>query len=203
MAFGRKFAAMRRRFARSRARSRVRARTAVRAALVAGACAALAGLAVAGAWAYLAGSDAASNRFTPGSTTIEIVETFPDDPPAIEQGSTEKVVTVRNTGSAACFVRAIVEFSDSAAEGYASFAPNTAAWTERQADGYYYYRSALAVGQTTEALISSIEVGAAPPDGYRDFDVIVHAESAQATDPSTGEHYPDGPSAFAALESTA
>lgn len=190
----------RRKAARRTARERTAsARNGARAALAFAAAAALAGVCVAGAHAYLSDADSAENRFTVASTSIEIVETFPDDPPVIEEGSVEKTVTVTNTGTGPCYVRAIVELSDSAAEAYASFSVNTEAWTEKQPDGYHYYRSPLPVGASTNPLITAVDIGAAPPDGYRDFDVVVHAESAQAKDPATGKDYPDGQSAFAAI----
>lgn len=187
-----------RRYAHRVARAGKRRR--LKAAGAAVAFVAAASLFVASSYAINVSADDATNTLSIAGNSIEIVEAFPDEPPVIEQGSIEKVVTVANTGTAACFVRARIELSDSAAESYASFSVDMTSWTEKQPDEWYYYRSALPVGSATSPLISSVDIGEAPASGYEDFDVIVQAESAQAKDPSTGSFYPDAQSAFAALD---
>lgn len=174
------------------------ARLRLRSVFAALSIAAVSCLSLTSAYAFLSSQDDAANAFTVSSTSIEINEDFPDSPPIIEQGSVTKVVSIENTGTGACFVRAIVELSDSSASAYASFDVNDEAWTEKKPDGYHYYREALPVGAITEPLITSVDISEKPAEGYQSFDVIVHAEGAQATDPATGQLYPDGPAAFAA-----
>ena len=92
-----------------------------------------------------------------------------------------------------------LELTDDDALEYAELGILSEAWTDKFDDGYYYTIAPLEAGETTPPLLDGVTIGAAPNGGYRDFGIIVYAESAQATDPSTGTRYASGIDAFAAL----
>lgn len=176
-----------------------RARHAMRTVLALAAAASLSALAVASAYAFAFDVDSERNMFSVATTSIAINEDFPDAPPKIAEGSIPKRVAIENTGGGACFVRVAVELSDADAAAFASFEINEGPWSAVQPDGFSYYRAPLAPDSETEPIIEAVAIGPEPPDGYTAFDVVVLAESVQASDPSTGRSYPDGPTAFAAI----
>ena len=49
-------------------------------------------------------------------------------------------------------------------------------WSRRQKDGYYYYHRALAAGETTEPLFTTLSA----KKDLKDFRIIVYSESVQA-----------------------
>ncbi len=184
---------------RASRRRRMKART-VGGAIAAAAAAGV--VAVGAAAAFLSDHDSARNTLSIAANDIEIVEAFPDPPALVEEGEVEKVVQIRNTGTAACFVRVAIELTDDQAASYVELGIGSDAWTEKLADGFYYAAEPLEAGGITPPLLDGVFIGAEPDGGYGDFGIVVHAESAQATDPVTGAPYPDGPSAFAALAET-
>lgn len=176
-----------------------RARRIIRAVLALAAAASLSALAVASVYAFAFDVDRESNAFSVATTSIAINEDFPDVPPKIAQGLIPKRVAIENTGGGACFVRVAVELSNADAAAFASFEINEEHWSTVQPDGFSYYHKPLEPGGETEPIIEAVAIGPKPPDGYTSFDVVVVAESVQASDPSTGRSYPDGPTAFAAI----
>lgn len=135
----------------------------------------IASAAAAGTLAYFTDAGTAHNIITSGTVDIEVVEkTLGDDGEelpyptdaitGIMPGTTvSKIVRVKNTGTAPAHVRVkvstVVTLADSTvdAEGaqYVSYEVNTADWTEKE-DGYYYYNTSLAAGDTTEPLFEEV-----------------------------------------------
>ena len=135
-----------------------------------------------GICAYLISVANQTNSFTVGENVTRIEEDF-DPPTTIEAGeSYEKKVTVRNVKSVPCYVRVFAEFSDPEQSDAMRLDFNTKDWTIRQADGYYYYKKILQVGEATEPLFSQIY---AEKDS-NNLELIVYSESIQtegASDP--------------------
>lgn len=138
--------------------------------------------------AYFIHHDMALNRFVVGSQVSEINELW--TPPAEMKKGSEytKRVTVKNTGTAECYVRVFAEMMDDSAARSVTADWNTADWTEKQTDGYYYYRKVLAPGESTAPLLTKLTSSA----DLQDFGMIVYEESVQAhgaTDPKSAFEY--------------
>lgn len=131
-------------------------------------------------YAYLSSHDNQINYFTAGQNSIEIKEEFPTPDPK-PGGSIKKVVTIKNNGDVPCFVRTQILFSNGEAEGVSTLALNKVDWTERQQDGYYYYRHILPVGKSTPALLTAVKIAeSANLDELKEFEIFVYSESVQA-----------------------
>ena len=120
-----------------------------------------------GIHAYLTDTDSVINTMTAGNNTIQNVTD--------ENGQ----LAVQNMGNVDCFVRVFAEVEEPGAE----LNVTGSGWTAKQADGYYYYETALKpsgeAGDTTTGLCESVE------------GLIFYAESIQA------EGFADAQSAFA------
>lgn len=130
--------------------------------------------ATAGTIAYFTDAGTAHNIITSGTIDIEVVEKTLDDngkeqdypEEAIEgimPGATvSKIVRVENKGTSPAHIRVKVDTTVTLADGtddaegvqYVTYAVNTANWTEK--DGYYYYNTSLAAGETTEPLFEEV-----------------------------------------------
>lgn len=133
-----------------------------------------------GIYAYLTAQAGQVNQLTMGENVIETEEEFPDPDPKPGE-SIKKVVKVKNTGDVPCFVRTQVLFSNGEAEAVSSIDLNTVDWTEKQGDGYYYYKHILPAGETSTALMTAIKIADhASLDDLKDFQVIVYSESVQS-----------------------
>jgi hypothetical protein len=95
-----------------------------------------------------------------------------------------KVVWVTNTGAREAWVRVSIEEAMTLADGgegdlsLMSLDLNTEDWTEQ--DGYYYYLSALAPGQDTEPLFTTVTFSTEMDDGYQNSTAYIDID-AQAT----------------------
>ena len=129
-----------------------------------------------GTAAYLTHHAAATNEFVVGSQVSSVDETW--TPPAgLESGKTyTKEVRVANTGTTACYVRVMAEVSNPQTAKCLSIDWNRQQWTERQPDGYYYYKSVLPAGSKTEPLFTKVTA----TDNISDFELIIYEESVQA-----------------------
>lgn len=133
-----------------------------------------------GIYAYLSAQAGQVNVLTLGENVIETEEEFPDPDPK-PGGSVKKTVKVKNTGDVPCFVRTQVLFSNGEAEVVSTIDFNTADWTERQADGYFYYKHILPAGKSSTALMDAIKIADnAHLEELKDFQVIVYSESVQS-----------------------
>lgn len=86
----------------------------------------------------------------------------------------EKKVTVKNDTETPCYVRIFVEQSNR--DILADFDFNTKEWTEKQDDGYYYYKTVLGAQKETEPVFTSVHV----KDRTDSFSVIIYEETVQA-----------------------
>ena len=144
----------------------------------------LCGLFISGITAYLIAADRAANRTSAGNNEIEIREVF-DNPDIEPDEITEitKQVTVKNTGINCAGVRVRVEFSSSDVERtdpadtakWAVVDYNTTNW--QKSGDYWYYKTPLARGETTEPLFRRITCDHPTSEQVRDFDVFIYAES--------------------------
>ena len=58
---------------------------------------------------------------------------------------------------------------------------NTEDWTEKQEDGYHYYKHILPVGVTSPALMTAVKIADdAHLEELEDFQIIVYSESVQS-----------------------
>ena len=133
-----------------------------------------------GIYAYLTAQAGRVNQLTIGENVIETEEEFPSTDPK-PGGSVKKVVRIRNTGDVPCFVRTQVLFSNGEAEKVSSIDFNTKDWTEKQEDGYHYYKHILPVGVTSPALMTAVKIADdAHLEELEDFQIIVYSESVQS-----------------------
>ena len=153
-------------------------------------CMVLVTMSVAGSLAYFSEkSEIVHNIITTGSVEIEINETdengdpFEDVEGAMPGGSYGKVVTVKNTGAGAAYVRMLVSTSVTMADGtqgdvsLISLDINTADWELK--DGFYYYKSALAPGEETAPLFTEVSISGDMDNDYQSSTINVDV-SAQA-----------------------
>ena len=140
-----------------------------------------------GTYSYLSDSKGIKNEFVIGANTIEIAEEF-QQPDELAPGTTfNKYPKIRNTGSVPCYVRMLAEFSDSDIANMAKMNFESSKWSEKQADGYYYYSEILMPGETTEALFTTVTIlQSADETKLDDFDIIIYGESVQSEGYSSG-----------------
>ena len=126
--------------------------------------------------AYFIYHEVAINTFTVGSQVSEIDEVWTPPEKMTAGKSYTKNVTVRNTGTSDCYARVFAEITDEKAAGSVAVDWNTADWTGKQADGYYYYKQQLAPGEKTKPLFTTLTASS----DLSDFDMIVYEETVQA-----------------------
>ena len=150
-----------------------------------------------GTTAYFSYEDTATNVITAGDVKIELQEwAIPDtggDPVPFEDvidvqpgTAVSKIVEVKNTGHQPAWVRISVVKLIQLAEGVEGdvdlslieFDINDQYWIEK--DGYYYYYTALAPGNTTEYLFSSVNFSESMDNMYQYSKAIIEV-TAQAT----------------------
>ena len=161
-----------------------------------------------GTVAYFNAEDTAHNVISSGSVNIELVEQTKGDNGALadfpEEGiegvmpgtSVSKIVTVKNTGESAAYVRMKVSSAITETGGAAKNLPltitvggeevdvltldyNTEDWTLGE-DGFWYYNKAVKVGETTEALFENVSFHKQMGNVYQNSKALVDV-SAQAT----------------------
>ena len=165
-------------------------------------------------FAYFAARDEKPNLVGVGEDDISISETFT---PPDQTKPYRKVVRISNTGSVPCYVRTMIEFSDSDSEGRASFSSANADSEDAPADdtfysavpsaadsytshlpdgwvysdGYYYYTNPVEPGKDTSALLAWVKMNYESGAQVTPHDIFVYSESVQTTDPKTGAAYTD------------
>lgn len=144
-------------------------------------CAVLVASVTMSAVAFFADKDSAVNKISIGKNDISITEQF-STPDSISPGDVITKKPVVKVSGTDCYVRIFCEFSDSNVN-YAKLDFNTTDWTEKQADGYYYYKHKLSDGEETKPLFTKVTIDDTIADSeISDFDIIVYSESAQAYD---------------------
>lgn len=156
---------------------------------------------IAFASAYFVDGDTATNTFKIGHNVSSIEENFPSG--KIEPGKTcTKEVRVKNKNSVKCFVRVLAEPSDSDMGEHLDIDWNTTDWTEKQEDGYRYYRKALKPGETTSPLFTKVTIKndfVNPQLTAKNFDIGVYEETVQSHDSSTGKDFETPQKAFESI----
>ena len=145
--------------------------------------------------AYFVTTDEEVNDFYVDKNEITVEEEF--DKPEKGKKTVKKPVAL-NTGSADCYVRAMVVVSDSRAAEYFKYYNNNTAgfntsdWTS-DSDGWMYYKYTLESGERTSPVFTHIQVLDSMPDAFMDFTIDVVFESVQS------ENYSSAKTAFASL----
>jgi len=129
-----------------------------------------------------------NNKVTIGSNEIEIVEDFklPEHIRPGEETKIQKKVQIKNNGTAKVFVRANIQYSNNFLSPYITLSKPEGDWSYipegKELGGYYYFTDPLPGGTMTPELLESVVISAdAPRSVFRDFDLIVYAESIQTT----------------------
>lgn len=125
------------------------------------------------------------NRFSMQEQDLSVVEDFEQ---LDNRGNYRKVVTYRNDGPTSCWVRAWAGGSN----GGVSWDGMDRGW-KAGADGYYYWQSPLAVGESTGPFMTKASTGG----GYGGGELYVYGESVQA------EPFGSAEEAFAAISGEA
>lgn len=142
-----------------------------------------------GIFAYLIATASQTNLFTVGENVTRIEEEFEPPETIVGGQSYEKRVTVRNEKSVPCYVRVFAEFADPRMAEYLAADWNREDWTDKQDDGYYYYKRVLPVGEATEPLFTTLRAS----KSLTEFQMIVYSESVQS------KGFPSPREAFARL----
>lgn len=117
-----------------------------------------------------------SNKFTIGYNKSNIEEEF-GNYNSFEAGKTyTKKVSVKNTGNVPCYVRVFAEIENSKDDYTVNY--DTQHW-EKSGD-YYYYKTPLDTGKTTEPLFTSITNHS--NRNHKDFSMTCYEETVQAAD---------------------
>ena len=155
-----------------------------------------------GTLAYFTTEAIARNVITTGGVGIDLVEKHIGDDGAVvdfpEEGisgvlpghSVSKIVTVKNT-EAEAWIRVSVEKAVTAADGSAlsadliTFQVDETKWLEK--DGYYYYRTPVATGESTDVLFDEVLFSGEMGNEYQGCktEIIVSAEAVQAANNGT------------------
>lgn len=146
--------------------------------------------------AYFTDSDSKNNKISPQKNEIKVVEEFNPPDSLVENSTFVKKPTVKCTEGVDCYVRIYCEFNDSNVAKFASMDWNTTDWTEKQPDGYYYYKKKISKGEETKPLFTKVSIADGTASLLKDFDIIVYAESVQAFNTSTKTFYSDYISAW-------
>ena len=126
--------------------------------------------------AYLTDGDTITNSFEVGTSELSLVEASLIKDSDFGGAASDKV-RVQNDGSVDCYVRVFAEVERPEMQSQISYTVNTAGgWTEKQADGYYYYKTPLAENGQTAPLFTNVTL----TGSEEDFRMIIDAENMQA-----------------------
>ena len=125
--------------------------------------------------AYQSHQNRLVNKISTGDNTSHIEEEF--TPPEEVQPDTgyKKTVTVKNDTDTECYVRVFVEVSDLSVPVTIQF--DTTYWTQKNQDGYYYYKTPLKKQEQTKPLFTNVTTGKTTDK----FKIIVYEETVQAS----------------------
>lgn len=150
-------------------------------------------LMIGGTIAYLVqGSNEVSNTFQVADPGTSVVETG-------EGNADNKTAQVKNTGNVPVYVRAIAvvvsaEDSPAVSAEDMTIKYDDSRWTYVEADGYYYYKAILHVGETTDPLFTGVTNIEAPKDA--NFSIQVYQECVAVPTGSTSTNLTDMQNAF-------
>ena len=141
-------------------------------------------LTVGGTLAFLVATDGPlPNTFTPSQVTTSVTEKT--------AGGVKSEVKIQNTGDTEAYIRAaiIVTWQNENGEVYGkvpvagsdyTITWGSSKWDRETTDGFYYYADPVAAGASTEALIASIQPGAACPDSDYKLNVEIIGSGIQS-----------------------
>ena len=132
--------------------------------------------------AYMSDSERAYNEISIGGSNIDIVEEF-DPPKELTPGiSFTKNVSVKNQGPNFCYIRVMAVFTNSDMGQYCTVDWNDTDWVYNANDEYWYYTKSVPEGWSTSSLFTTVTLSEDIPEAMiQSFDMIVYAESYQAT----------------------
>ena len=142
------------------------------------ACALSAFVACAGTtYAYLSKTLNNDNAFTTGYCDAILTETgsIPENVPSGETFVINDEVCVLNTGNLPCYVRVAIDFDSNQTENKATIVGKDSKWIYK--DGFYYYTQAIAPGDSTEPIFTSINIEALSEAEAEDFGMGVYSEA--------------------------
>jgi len=141
-----------------------------------------------GTYAYFTVERTAYNVITMGTLDMELVEETTGGLPWPEDGLTgmmpgmeaDKVAYVRNNGSVPFYARVKVEKLVTRADGssveadlaHVALDINTEAWTEQ--DGWYYLNTALAAGESSTPLFTTVTLAPEMGNEYQNSTIIIN-----------------------------
>ena len=149
-----------------------------------------------GTVAYFTAEDTARNVITAGNVKIELQEQmrtddgsivpFTDQMDIMPGCEVSKIVQVKNTGDQPAWIRIAVQKDIQLAQGVEgevdltliSFDLDQEHWSEK--DGFYYYNTSLAPGQTTEPRFQTVSFAKSMSNMYQHSQAIIQVD-AQAT----------------------
>lgn len=136
-------------------------------------------------YAFLNDKDSKSNTFTVGNITTEIIEELDDQ--IIKPNTTmKKIVSIKNTSSVPCFIRARITISPEQVlteKKIELTGLNTTLW-KLEDDGFYYYQKQVQSQEVTKELLKGVKIGDLQEGDT--FDVTIYQEAVQ-----TNGHYID------------
>ncbi len=153
-----------------------------------------------GTYAYMTASKTTQNSISAGTVKIELSEGY--EKPSKESGGlyrlsekimvmpstdAERTLSVKNIGNNACYVRVkfVTEFSKNnstlPSDEFVTMSLNDKYWVLGK-NGYWYYRTALEPGKTTESLLKLIHFEKKMGNEYQNatFNMSVSAQAVQA-----------------------
>lgn len=158
-------------------------------------CAVLAGIVAAlslGTAAYFTTDGTAVHAITAGNIRVELLETaerdgqtekipYENTVSVVPDTSVSKIVTVKNTGAHAEYVRVWVDKTISSADAVQDGSSlietdfNTEYWTER--GGYWYYNKVLESGQETEPLFTTVVFDKGMRNEYQNGTAVIEVKA--------------------------
>lgn len=174
-----------------------------------------------GSWAYFTASETAHNVITSANVDIDLMEKIPNDDGSLSDFPTngitgvmpgtdvDKIVYVDNVGDGRAWIRVKTEISIVSSDGrplptevsignntISVVTPNTLSGWSKHTDGYYYYRSSVNPGSSTERFIETVSIASQAGNEYQNCTVYltVTAQAVQTanndTDPKSAQGWP-------------
>ncbi len=137
-------------------------------------------------YAFFTVSQKSDNQITAGYCDIKVNETgsIPADIPSGEAFSITDTVTVTNTGTTPCFIRAAIDFDSNHSEAASTVKGMNSKWILD--NGFYYYSDQVKANETTAPLLTGIDVAALDEDVAAGYKVGIYFE---AVDPGNSQSY--------------
>lgn len=133
-------------------------------------------------YAYYTGTFGCEGTVTVGHCDIAIRETgyIPEGIPAGEAFTVDDTVTVVNTGTLPCYIRAAVDYDSYISDGASRLVGMDERWIYDSDSGYYCYADVLEPDEESGPLMSGIDVDALPDDAAARYRVGIYVEAIDA-----------------------